>query len=66
MNPTRGKPCACPEIRIVGVEVQGVYDGALYWTCRDCGARWHRWGEGHPLRATAEPYVSGPATGGEG
>lgn len=43
--------------RVIGVEVPGVYDGILYWLCPDCGHKWHRWPEGHPLRARAERYV---------
>lgn len=43
--------------RAVMVEVRGVYDGGLYWMCPDCRAPWHRWPEGHYLRAKAEPYV---------
>jgi hypothetical protein len=39
------------------IEVLGVYDGGLFFECRVCGARQHRWPEGHPLRATAEEYV---------
>lgn len=45
--------------RAVMVEVWGVYDGGLFWQCPDCNGRWHRWPEGHPLRAKAEPYVTG-------
>jgi hypothetical protein len=29
--------------RIIGIEVRGVYDGVLYWSCPDCGGTWHRW-----------------------
>lgn len=36
----------CPKCKgntaIVGVEVQGVYDGILYWLC-ECGHAFHRW-----------------------
>jgi hypothetical protein len=28
--------------KIVGVELQGVYDGVAYWACMACGNRWHR------------------------
>ena len=40
----------CPECdtnEIVGVEVQGVYDGVLYWRCGACRFAWPRWTEGH-------------------
>jgi hypothetical protein len=29
--------------REIGIEVTGVYDGVLYWRCRDCGGLWNRW-----------------------
>ncbi len=45
--------------RLIMIEVRGVYDGGLYFVCPDCGVRFHRWPEGHPLRAKAEEYVSG-------
>jgi Zn ribbon nucleic-acid-binding protein len=36
----------CPECsvdsRIMGFEVQGVYDGVLYWQCMECGHAWPR------------------------
>lgn len=44
--------------RLIGVEVQGIYDGILYWQCPDCGGRWHRFPEGDPLRERAERYVA--------
>lgn len=46
----------------IGIEVMGVYDGVLYWQCKDCGGTWHRWPEDHYLRARAEPYIHGPET----
>lgn len=45
--------------RTIMIEIPGVYDGGLYFQCPNCGHRWHRWPEGHHLRAKAEPYVSG-------
>lgn len=38
---------ACPECKatdadIMGYEVQGVYDGVLYWQCMKCGLAWTR------------------------
>ena len=44
----------------IGIEVQGVYDGVLYWMCPVCNHRWHRFPEGHPLRARAEQFVNRP------
>jgi hypothetical protein len=43
---------------LIGIEVQGVYDGVLYFRCTADGATWHRFPEGHELRARAEPFVS--------
>lgn len=40
--------------RVIGIEVQGVYDGVLLWSCPDCFAFWHRFPEGHDLRPPAE------------
>lgn len=40
------------------VEVPGVYDGGLFFKCPSCGARWHRWPEGHYLRVRAEKFVN--------
>lgn len=45
--------------RVLGVKVQGAYDGVLFWQCPDCGARWHRWDRTSPYRSRAETYVSG-------
>lgn len=53
---------ACPECgkaTVAGVEVRGVYDGVLFWSCIACGARWHRFEEGSALRTRAEPFVEG-------
>lgn len=44
--------------RAIGVEIAGVYDGALFWHCPACGQDWHRWPEGDRLRARAEPYMN--------
>lgn len=41
----------------IGIEVQGVYDGVLFWKCPFCAHEWHRWPEGHPLRQKAANYV---------
>lgn len=30
----------------VGVEIQGVYDGTLYWVCPSCDHAWPRWTDG--------------------
>lgn len=48
--------------RGIGVEIQGVYDGVLFWRCPDCGHDWHRWPEGDSLRARAEQYMNRPRT----
>ena len=44
--------------RRIGVEVQGAYDGILYWQCPDCGGTWHRWPEGAYQHARAVQYVN--------
>lgn len=49
--------CGAKQARVAGVEVWGVYDGALFWQCLDCGWAWHRWAEGRDLRQRAEGYV---------
>lgn len=46
--------------RSISVEVPKVYDGGLYVQCPDCEGTWHRWPEGHPLRAKAKTYIHGP------
>ena len=28
--------------RLIGIEIQGGYDGVAYWECPDCQARWDR------------------------
>jgi uncharacterized protein with PIN domain len=43
--------------KVIGVEVQGVYDGTLFWMCPKCNGKWHRWPEGHPYRTKAAIYV---------
>lgn len=37
--------------KIAGVEVQGVYDGVLYWFCQACGKAWSRDWTGYGRRA---------------
>lgn len=44
--------------RTIGVEVQGVYDGMLFYQCPDCGGRWHRWPVGTRQHAAAIRYVN--------
>lgn len=43
--------------RTILVEVQGVYDGGLFYRCPDCQGQWHRWPKMHPLRTIAEGYM---------
>lgn len=43
--------------RTIMVEIRGIYDGGLFFQCPDCCGRWHRWPDGHPLRAKASRYV---------
>lgn len=42
--------------RVIGVEIQGIYDGVLFWACPDCGKTWHRW-KLEEMRVKAEPYM---------
>lgn len=44
--------------KVIGHEVRGVYDGVLYWSCPECGGKWHRWPEGSIRREAAESYVN--------
>ena len=53
MDDTCSDRCAAP----VGVRVAGGYDGALFWQCRTCNRRWHRFPEGTVMRRRAEPFV---------
>lgn len=43
--------------RKIGVEIQGVYDGVLFWQCPDCEGRWHRFSETHYLYERAVRYI---------
>lgn len=44
--------------RKIGVEIQGVYDGVLFWQCPDCQGRWHRFAETDPLYELANYYIN--------
>lgn len=44
--------------RKIGVEVLGAWDGVLFWRCPDCEGEWHRFPEGHGLRAIAERHIA--------
>lgn len=46
--------------REIGVEVQGVYDGVLYWYCPDCGYAWPRFTEGRLAAVSARYAAKGP------
>ena len=48
----------CRTPRPVLVEIQGVYDGGLFYECATCQTRWHRFPEGHWLHARAARYVT--------
>jgi transposase-like protein len=34
----------CPDcgVYLIGVEIEGKYDGISYWDCPKCGRRWDR------------------------
>lgn len=40
----------------VMVEIQGVYDGGLFWHCDECEISWHRWADEH-MRSRAQPFI---------
>jgi hypothetical protein len=42
--------------RVIGWEVQGVYDGMLFYRCPDCGYAWHRWIDPY-MRGKAQQYI---------
>lgn len=43
--------------REIGNEVQGVFDGVLFWSCPDCGGTWQRFDMTSPLHHVAEQYM---------
>lgn len=43
--------------RKIGVEIRGVYDGTLFYTCPDCGIAWQRWQAGSHRAAQAQPWI---------
>jgi hypothetical protein len=44
--------------RLIGIEIQGGYDGVSYWKCPDCGATWNRFtGELHTIMITVPVYL---------
>lgn len=43
--------------RFMGHEIQGVYDGTLFWACPDCGLAWSRWTDGGRLTDISAKYV---------
>ena len=48
---------SCKATSVVGIQVNGVYDGVLFWECGVCGYCWHRWPEGSPYRKRAAKYM---------
>ena len=48
----------------MGHEIDGVYDGVLYWSCTVCGIAWSRDWSGYGKRAViAQGYVDAHNTG---
>lgn len=43
--------------REILIQIQGVYDGGLFYMCPDCGGYFHRFPEGHYLRERAEQHM---------
>ena len=61
MSDPEFQPATCPacgSTAFAGVEVRRIYDGVLYWECRRCRWRWHRWPVGSHLRRLAIPFVN--------
>lgn len=49
----------CMSSRRVGHEIQGVFDGVLYWSCEDCGLAVPReFSPGDRLRDLSRQYVT--------
>lgn len=42
--------------RTIGVEMPGVYDGALFWVCPDCDRAFQRWTDGL-MAKKAQRYI---------
>lgn len=44
----------------IGIQIQGVYDGVLFWRCSYCDHEWHRFTkQSHPhLYRKAEQYIA--------
>lgn len=39
-------------------EVQGIYDGVLFWSCTSCGRAWSRdWSDRPRIQQIADEYV---------
>lgn len=44
--------------RVIGMNIQGVYDGVLIWCCPDCGHHWPRFPDGR-LHVAAMKIICG-------
>ncbi len=42
---------------VMGYHIRGVYDGVLFWLCKQCGRAFQRWPEDFYLHAKAQPYI---------
>jgi rubredoxin len=49
--------CTAGEDTLIGCEIQGVYDGILYWHCPKCNINWHRFPQGHYNRLRADKWL---------
>lgn len=57
MNP--GEICpTCESSAIIGIQVQGVYDGILYWVCQTCVHAFPRW-TGNSRGSLSSAYADG-------
>ena len=52
-------PDCSEEKDVVLIEVQGLYDGALYIRCKHCNTNWHRFPKGHYLNDRAQKWADG-------
>lgn len=54
------KGCPTCGTSYIGIEIQGVYDGILFWQCA-AGHRWHRWPHGTWQHDAAQLWIDTPA-----
>lgn len=55
-------PTGVPYSKVLGVVIDSVHKGVLFWECPHCQGRWHRFRNGTDLHKKAEFYVRELAT----